>query len=40
MLELHDVHAVYGKSRVLHGVTLRAAQGEVVCLLGRNGAGK
>jgi len=40
MLELGDVHAVYGKSRVLHGVTLRAAQGEVVCLLGRNGAGK
>ena len=40
MLELGDVHAVYGKSRVLHGVTLRAAQGEVICLLGRNGAGK
>ena len=40
MLELHDVHAVYGKSRVLHAVTLRAVQGEVVCLLGRNGAGK
>jgi branched-chain amino acid transport system ATP-binding protein len=40
MLEVRDVHAAYGKSRVLHGVTLRATQGEVVCLLGRNGAGK
>ena len=40
MLELDGVHAVYGRSHVLHGVTLRALQGEVVCLLGRNGAGK
>jgi len=40
MLELRDVHAVYGRSHVLHGVSLRAAAGEVVSLLGRNGAGK
>ena len=40
MLELHDVHAVYGRSHVLHGVTLSARAGEVVSLLGRNGAGK
>jgi len=39
-LELRELHAVYGKSRVLHGVSLRATPGEVVCLLGRNGAGK
>src|SRR5262245_59434698 len=39
-LELRDVHAVYGKSHVLHGLTLRATPGEVVCLPGRNGAGK
>ena len=40
MLELVDVHAVYGRSHVLHGVTLVARAGEVVSLLGRNGAGK
>jgi branched-chain amino acid transport system ATP-binding protein len=40
MLELRDVHAYYGRSHVLHGVTLSARRGEVVCLLGRNGAGK
>jgi branched-chain amino acid transport system ATP-binding protein len=40
VLELVDVHAVYGRSHVLHGVTLSARAGEVVSLLGRNGAGK
>jgi branched-chain amino acid transport system ATP-binding protein len=40
MLELRDVHAAYGRSRVLHGVSLTAREGEVVSLLGRNGAGK
>ena len=40
MLELDQVHAYYGRSHILHGVSLRARAGEVVSLLGRNGAGK
>jgi branched-chain amino acid transport system ATP-binding protein len=40
ILELDGVHAVYGRSHVLHGVSLTAREGEVVSLLGRNGAGK
>jgi branched-chain amino acid transport system ATP-binding protein len=40
MLVLEGVHAHYGKSHVLHGVSLRVEQGEVVGLLGRNGVGK
>jgi branched-chain amino acid transport system ATP-binding protein len=40
MLALRDVHAHYGKSHVLHGVTIEVRPGEVVGLLGRNGVGK
>jgi len=40
VLRLDTVEAAYGPSRVLHGVTLEAREGEVVSLLGRNGAGK
>lgn len=40
MLVLDNVHAYYGKSHVLHGVSLRVEAGEVVGLLGRNGVGK
>ena len=40
MLEIREVEAAYGLSRVLHGVTIEAREGEVVSLLGRNGAGK
>ncbi len=40
LLELRDIHAYYGRSHVLHGVGLAAREGEVVSLLGRNGAGK
>jgi branched-chain amino acid transport system ATP-binding protein len=40
LLEVTDVHTAYGLSRVLFGVSLEVAQGECVCLLGRNGVGK
>ena len=40
MLEVRDLHGFYGESHVLHGVNLDVRQGEVVTLLGRNGAGK
>jgi branched-chain amino acid transport system ATP-binding protein len=40
MLELHQIHSFYGKSQILHGVTLHINEGEVVTLLGRNGVGK
>ena len=40
MLEVRDLHAYYGLSHILFGVSLRVGRGEVVCLLGRNGAGK
>lgn len=40
ILALEDVHAAYGASQVLFGVSLTVAQGECVCLLGRNGVGK
>ncbi|WP_207460615.1 ABC transporter ATP-binding protein [Azospirillum sp. SYSU D00513] len=40
MLEIRDLQAWYGESHVLHGVNLDIRQGEVVTLLGRNGAGK
>ena len=40
MLEVDDIHTSYGSSQVLFGVSLAAAAGEVVALLGRNGVGK
>lgn len=40
MLELENVHAHYGLSHVLQGVTLTVGAGEVVVLCGRNGVGK
>jgi branched-chain amino acid transport system ATP-binding protein len=39
-LELEKLHAWYGESHVLHGVDLQVAEGEVVVLAGRNGAGR
>lgn len=40
MLEVRNIHSYYGKSHILHGVSLDLKQGELVCLLGRNGVGK
>jgi len=40
MLEVKDIHSYYGKSHVLQGVSLSLSEGELVCLLGRNGVGK
>src|SRR5690606_39366840 len=39
-LEISGLQAWYGESHILHGVDLRVAHGEVVTLLGRNGAGR
>lgn len=40
MLHMADIHAYYGQSHVLQGVSLDVGKGEVVSLLGRNGSGK
>jgi len=40
MLRISNLHAWYGESHILHGVDLTVHQGEVVTLLGRNGAGR
>jgi branched-chain amino acid transport system ATP-binding protein len=40
MLEVKNIHAAYGPVKVLYGVSLSVQPGEILCLLGRNGAGK
>jgi branched-chain amino acid transport system ATP-binding protein len=40
MLAVTDLHAFYGKSHILHGVSLGVDEGEIVSLLGRNGVGR
>ena len=40
MLTLEDVHGADGQSKAVHGVNLQLDEGEVVCIVGRNGAGK
>src|SRR5712692_8777710 len=40
LLSVEDIHTYYGKSHILHGISLEVGPGEVVGLLGRNGVGK
>ncbi len=40
MLRIHDLHAFYGESHILHGIDLNVGRGECITLLGRNGAGR
>jgi branched-chain amino acid transport system ATP-binding protein len=40
MLRIADLHAWYGESHILHGVDLEVGEGELITLLGRNGAGR
>ena len=40
LVQVADIHTYYGKSQILHGVSLEVGRGEVVGLLGRNGVGK
>jgi branched-chain amino acid transport system ATP-binding protein len=40
MLQVSGLHAFYGESHILHGVDFEVSRGEVVALLGRNGAGR
>ena len=40
LLEVHEIHTFYELSHILFGVSLEVAEGETVCILGRNGVGK
>jgi branched-chain amino acid transport system ATP-binding protein len=40
LLEIKDLHTYYQESHILQGISLNVDQGEIVCLLGRNGVGK
>jgi len=40
LLRVHNMHAWYGESHILHGIDFEVREGELVTLLGRNGAGR
>ncbi|MCB1756797.1 MAG: ATP-binding cassette domain-containing protein, partial [Gammaproteobacteria bacterium] len=40
LLEVNNLHTLYGKSHILHGVSFRLKEGESLSLMGRNGMGK
>ena len=40
MLELNNIKTFYGNIRALKGITINVDEGEIVCLIGANGAGK
>src|SRR5205814_7875045 len=40
LLEVHDIHTYYGNIHALRGISITVEQGEIVTLLGGNGAGK
>ena len=40
LLKAEEIHSYYGKSHILHGVSMQLDRGDIVCILGRNGVGK
>lgn len=40
MLELHNIHTYYGNIRAVRGISIKVNEGEKVCMIGANGAGK
>ena len=40
LLEIHDIHSYYGAIHALKGISVEVEQGEIVTLIGANGAGK